>query len=441
MKAPQRVLPEEFGQTQPGNSGAPSDSLHYSSPPTFQSKRKLSKARIAVVSPFVDKRHGTERCLAEQIERLAADYDIHLFSSRVDDIDLSRITWHRVPELPGPHLTKYLLWFAANRYCRWRVQRRSGQTFALVYSPGINCLDADIIEIHIVFAEFLRQMRGTLRFRMSPVRSRLRLLHRFLFYRLIVALEKKIYAPGRTCLASVSHKTWNDLERHYGPRKPAVVLFNGVDSRLFSPEVRLRQRSHARASLGIQPSQFALLVVGNDFKKKGLACLLEAVRIAGDSRLLVMACGQDDPAPFERYRVGPNAVPVMFLPIRKDVEFYYAAADAYVGPSIEDAFPIPPLEAMASGLPAIVSRQSGTTEVVTHGWDALVLEDPNDADELAGLVRSLIGDASLREAIAKRGAETAGRLTWDANAKQLAELFEDVLSHSGRAEAVATRKA
>ena len=64
-----------------------------------------SRPRIAIVPPFVDKRHGTERCVAEQIERLALDYDIHLFSSRVEDVDLSRITWHRVPELPGPQLT------------------------------------------------------------------------------------------------------------------------------------------------------------------------------------------------------------------------------------------------------------------------------------------------------------------------------------------------
>ena len=56
-----------------------------------------AKTRIAVVSPFLDKQHGTERCVVEQVERLARDYEVHVYSNRVEDIDLSRIVWHRVP--------------------------------------------------------------------------------------------------------------------------------------------------------------------------------------------------------------------------------------------------------------------------------------------------------------------------------------------------------
>lgn len=65
--------------------------------------------RIAVVSPFIDKRHGTERCIAEQVERLACDYgyEIHIYSQRVKDIsvttDCGCIIWHRIPSIPGPH--------------------------------------------------------------------------------------------------------------------------------------------------------------------------------------------------------------------------------------------------------------------------------------------------------------------------------------------------
>jgi len=44
---------------------------------------------------------------------------------------------------------------------------------------------------------------------------------------------------------------------------------------------------------------------------------------------------------------------VLFLPQRPDVEWYYAAADAYIGPSLEDSFALPPLEAMACGLSVI----------------------------------------------------------------------------------------
>ena len=46
------------------------------------------KRCIAVVSPFLDKRHGTERCVAEQVERLAQEYgyEVHVYSQRVEDM-------------------------------------------------------------------------------------------------------------------------------------------------------------------------------------------------------------------------------------------------------------------------------------------------------------------------------------------------------------------
>lgn len=389
----------------------------------------MRKARIAVVSPFVDKRHGTERCLAEQLERLKKDYEIHLFSSRVEDVDLDGIVWHRVGEFPGPHLAKYLFWFAANRVCRWREEQRSGQAFDLVYSPGINCLDADVVIVHIVFAEFLRQVGPTLRLGRNRPRSWARLLHRRLYYGLIVALERRIYRSGAVRLVAVSRKTWSDLERFYGSQGPETVAYNGIDPARFSPEIRRRLRGKAREDLGIGSDRFVLLLVGNDFRKKGLQALLEAARAAGDRRLLVLVCGEDDPAPFARDGAVPGAVETRFLPIRRDVEFYYAAADAYIGPSLEDAFPIPPLEAMASGLPVLVSRQSGTCEVVVHGHDALILEDPADVARLAGHIQSLAGDEGLRTRLGASAAETARKLTWDANAAQMKRVFEQALAH------------
>jgi hypothetical protein len=51
----------------------------------------MPPVRIAVVSPFIDKRHGTERRIAEWITRLPADYEIDIYSQRVEDVDLTRM--------------------------------------------------------------------------------------------------------------------------------------------------------------------------------------------------------------------------------------------------------------------------------------------------------------------------------------------------------------
>ena len=68
---------------------------------------------------------------------------------------------------------------------------------------------------------------------------------------------------------------------------------------------------------------------------------------------------------------------VRFLPPRKDIEFYYAAADMYAGPSLEDTGPLPPVEAMACGVPAILSASCGTAEIITDGVNGLILRRSN----------------------------------------------------------------
>ncbi len=130
---------------------------------TLNESAGTRRLRIAVVSPFVDKKHGTERIVAEFLTRLSSEFEFHLYSQRVEDLELGRIVWHRVPTLPAPHLLAYLWWFAANQIQRWRDTRIRGLSFDLVYSPGINCLDVDAITVHAVFARMRERLRDELR--------------------------------------------------------------------------------------------------------------------------------------------------------------------------------------------------------------------------------------------------------------------------------------
>ena len=123
----------------------------------------VRKTRLAVVSPFVNKRHGTERRVTEWISQLAATYDIHIYSQNVQDLDLTKVTWHRIPKFPGPHLLNYLWWFAANRLWRAWDSRFRNLRPDIVYSPGINCLDADVMSVHIVFAQYVQGIQAGLK--------------------------------------------------------------------------------------------------------------------------------------------------------------------------------------------------------------------------------------------------------------------------------------
>jgi UDP-glucose:(heptosyl)LPS alpha-1,3-glucosyltransferase len=396
-----------------------------------------TSCRIAVVSPVLDKRQGTERCVAEQTERLARDhgYEVHLYSQRVEDLSLDggRIIWHRVPSAPGPGLVKYLWWFAANHLWRWWDSRVRGIRYDLVYSPGINCLDADAVAVHIVFAEFRERVRGDLALRRNPPATWPRVLHRKLYYALIVALERWIYPRRDLALAAVSHKTAHELARFYGRDGDVQVVYNAVSAQRFSPFVRERLRSSARKELELPEDAFGLLLVGNDWKKKGLPALLEAAQHVGHPRLRVLVVGRDDRALFDgQVRSLGLEGQVFFLPPRPDVEIYYAAGDVYVGPSVEDAFALPPAEAMACGLPVIVSSQAGVSEIVSDGVDGLILKDPRDAKELAGLIRSLIEDADLRHRLGEQAVQTLQKYTWERNAAETAAFLEAAMRRRGQ---------
>ena len=387
----------------------------------------IRKPRLAVVSPFLDKSHGTERMVVEWITHLADEFEIHIYSQSVENVDLAKFTWHRIPRLRGPHIVSYLWWLAANRVCRsW--DRLRGLKCDLVFSPGINCFDADAVSIHIVFAEFVRRVRPDLSFSRNSIVSWPRLVHRKLYYRLAIFVEGIVFRNPRIQLILTAPHTAGELRRFYGREGALPVISAAFDNSAFNPERRWCLRDGARVALAIPQDHFAILLVGNDWRKKGLPALLDAMRSLSDLSVVLLVVGEDDSGPYRALIRDRNIQNhVHFLPPRKDVEFYYAAADAYAGPSLEDTFALPAAEAMACGLPVIVSARAGASTLITDGADGLILDDPTDAEALANMIRRLSQDSELCCRLGTNAAATTRPYTWERSTRELATVFEDVL--------------
>lgn len=394
--------------------------------------------RIAVVSPFLDRQHGTERCIVEQIEHFLRrpGCEIHIYSQSVRDLDVVRFggtsaplpapgkaIWHRIPTLSGPHLLNFLFWYFANQALRWYHQKFRELRFDLVFSPGINCKDADAIVVHIVFREFLRLVHGDLRLRDAPLSRWPILIHRILYYRLIMALENRIYRNPRVRLAAVSKLTANELTRHFS-RHDISVIPNAVDLARFNLPERLHRRERARKLLQISEDEFVLLLVGNDWEKKGLAALLTSIAAIQHIPLRLLVVGRDDRAPFfeqiQRLHLGGR---VLFLEPSSDIMHFYAAADLYAGPSLHDSFALPPIEAMACGLPVITSVTNGGSQIITEGLDGFVLGDAHDTVALSRLISLLYEQPELRRSVGENAASTAQSYSWERNASETWEFL------------------
>lgn len=398
--------------------------------------------RLTVVSPFLDRQHGTELCITEQIERLGRmdHWIIDLYSQRISQLSgvrsasessansLDSISWHKVPDIPGPHVLKYGWWFFANHWYRWR-DRQSGRVCPdLIYSPGINCLDADVVVVHMVFRAFYDRMRSTQAATGATLRSWPGLVHRELYHKLIMFLERKIYCNPRTRLIAVSGLVATQLRSYY-QRDDVTVIPNAVDGSRFNPETRISKRNTARHSLSYAENDLVLLLIGNDWKKKGLCTLLNAVALLKDLPLRALVVGNDDPKIYySLIRKLDLRNQVHFERTSVDVLTFYAAADVYAGPSIEDAFNLPILEAMACGLPVIASSQAGASEMVHDGSSGVILQNPQDHVELATLIRRLFINKQLRQAMGESASrQVRANCSWDENAKKTAQVLECAL--------------
>jgi UDP-glucose:(heptosyl)LPS alpha-1,3-glucosyltransferase len=231
-------------------------------------------------------------------------------------------------------------------------------------------------------------------------------------------LEAEGFRPAASRrIVAVSQRVKDEVVRHYGvPESKIVVIRNGVDGDEFKPDPAAR--AAVRSELGVAESDYVLLFVGTGFRRKGLPCAVAAVDRVPSANLWVAGEGRVPAHP----RVRP-------LGRRGDVARLYAAADAFVFPTLYDPFPNACLEAMASGIPIIVSRVAGVSEVVDG--NSIVVEDALDVDAVAAAVKRL-EDPALRASMGAAARAGALKRPHAAVVAENLALYDEVLREKRR---------
>jgi glycosyltransferase involved in cell wall biosynthesis len=201
-------------------------------------------------------------------------------------------------------------------------------------------------------------------------------------------------------------------------RVHAVAL--GADTRLFDPGT-----AGARDLTG--PCTF--LFAGATIHRKGIDVLLEAFgalqrKLPGKARLVVVGPRGDSHALLERPGIGD--VVVRLAVAQFGLVELYRGADCFVLPSRHDSFGMVVLEAMACGLPAIVSEMVGAREAIEEarsGWVVPLNDAPALAARMAWCVENRAALAAMRPA-ARAAAE---RYSWDRYGERLAAVMADIL--------------
>lgn len=220
-------------------------------------------------------------------------------------------------------------------------------------------------------------------------------------YQQMQALERRQYSGSDGTVIAVSRMVQTHLQAHYNVDPGRIKLvYNGVDLSRFQGE-RRAHRERIRKELGLQ-REVLFLQSTNNYRLKGVDTALEALRyLTGKNvhvHLAVIGRG-----PVDSYRKRAShlkvAKSVTFCGSAEDPVPYFMAADVYLHPAYYDACSSSVLEAWAAGLPVITSRFVGADELMTHGVEGFIVDDPGNAHELAEKMKLLLNQ-SLRSQMA-----------------------------------------
>ncbi|MBE7209729.1 MAG: glycosyltransferase family 4 protein [Gluconacetobacter diazotrophicus] len=208
------------------------------------------------------------------------------------------------------------------------------------------------------------------------------------------------------------------------PGDKVHVVANGCPHDAFHPAVA-PAGPDALARLGIGGP--FLLYVGGFTRRKNVPALLQAWRQVAPSHpelSLVLAGPADRLRALAEQHPAPRVKVAGYLD-HATLPGVMKAAAALVVPSIYEGFGLPPLEAMALGVPVVAVRGSAITEVV---GDAGILAENGDADCLAAAIHWLLEDSELAAGLRARGPRRAERFSWSDHTRQVLGLYQQILA-------------
>jgi len=228
-----------------------------------------------------------------------------------------------------------------------------------------------------------------------------------------MAENQWLHRSRSATVVAVSEGVANDLEHFYQvPTSLIRVIPNGFSPSQCSAERRQQLRPVWREQLGLGGSDIALLLVANEWHRKGLGTILRAMYRVDEPRLHLLLVGRRSPAPYNGLikRLGLRSRVRWFGPT-SDVAKYHAAADLFVMPTTYEAFGTVIVEALGSGLPVITSALAGAASAVQDGHNGRLLEDPTDDNQLATELISALRDDTL-DRWSAAAPESVARFQW-----------------------------
>jgi len=388
-----------------------------------QNVKTKNRLKIAVLVRRFITTGGMERYVVEVTRRLARQHDVHVFCQERSWDGDEDITFHRIPKyFTRPSVLNLLVF---SHYTRKYLD----ESFDIVHSHE-RVTHFDTLTVHCpCFRTFITEQEiwwKRLILWVSVATSPRKMTYMW--------LEKRQFRDnGNRIWIAVSDKVRKNVQKNYNlPDKCFGLAYPGVDMDLMKKRYNEENRETKRSGLGIDKDDLVILFVGTEFKRKGLDALLEGFSLItrNDTKLLIAGGGDQREYLKAARRLGIEDR-VIFLGLVEGIENVYAISDIYILPTLSEPAGMSPMEAMAAGLPTVLSspKYAGSSELIKNR-EAIILENPDQPKEIAEALSRLM-DKDLRKDLGARGRSLARDLTWERTTEDTLSVYKRILQSRG----------
>ena len=330
------------------------------------------KLKIAMLVRRFVTTGGMEKYCVEVTRRLARTHDVHVFAQEWSWQGPEKISFHKVPRyFIKPNFLNQL-------FFSMYTAKKLDDSFDIIHSHE-RVTRFDTLTVHCpCFRTYIAEEKNPLKkiliwlsIALSP-RKTAYVLH-----------EKKQFAyNSRRMLIANSGKIRDNVRYCYSlPEDFFGIAFPGVDSNALNTASAVKNGCELRSRLGIPENDPVILFVGTEFERKGLETLLKGFHhISRQDIWLLVAGGGEKHNKYNKMVQNLKITDrVKFLGLVSNIENVYATSDIFVLPTLSEPAGMAPVEAIATGLPVIVSNAeyAGCSELIKND-EAMLLDDPEN---------------------------------------------------------------
>jgi len=231
-------------------------------------------------------------------------------------------------------------------------------------------------------------------------------------------------------IITVSQHSKTDICHHLQVAPEKVDVIYEAPESIYRPYQRAKAKRFVASKYGLEFP--FILYLGGFSPRKNVPVLIEAYEkskavLGKETKLVIIGkLARNYQAVLnmvEKYKLSREVIFTGFVPV-SDMPILYSAAKTFVYPSLYEGFGLPPLEAMACGVPTICSHNSSLPEVVGEGAE---LVDARNVESISQAIIKIHEDGEYRKNLAKKGLQRAREFTWRKTALATLESYQKVL--------------